>query len=62
MGLGLSIVKGIIEAHGGAILEIGNEDEQGQGAHFVVFLPTVSGKERRPRQVDSGERKQETIA
>ena len=50
MGLGLSIVKGIIEAHGGAILEIGNEDEQ--GAHFVVFLPTVSGKERRPRQVD----------
>ena len=52
MGLGLSIVKGIIEAHGGAILEIGNEDEQGQGAHFVVFLPTVSGKERRPRQVN----------
>ncbi len=49
MGLGLSIVKGIIEAHGGAILEIGNEDELGQGAHFVVFLPTVSGKERRPR-------------
>ena len=50
MGLGLSIVKGIIEAHGGAILEIGNEDEQ--GAHFVVLLPTLSGKERRPRQVD----------
>ena len=49
MGLGLSIVKGIIEAHGGAILEIGNEDERGQGAHFVVFLPTLSGKERRPR-------------
>ena len=50
MGLGLSIVKGIIEAHGGAILEIGNEDEQ--GAHFVVFLPTLSGQERRPRQVN----------
>ena len=49
MGLGLSIVKGIIEAHGGAITEIGDEDEQGQGAHFVVFLPTASGKERRPR-------------
>jgi len=49
MGLGLSIVKGIIEAHGGAILEIGSEDEQSQGAHFVVLLPTVSGKERRPR-------------
>ncbi len=49
MGLGLSIVKGIIEAHGGAILEIGNEDAQGQGAHFVVLLPTMSGRERRPR-------------
>ena len=47
MGLGLSIVKGIIEAHGGAIVEIGNEDAQ--GAHFVVLLPTVSGEERRPR-------------
>lgn len=47
MGLGLSIVKGIIEAHGGTICEIGNDD--GGGAHFVVLLPAMSTDERRPR-------------
>jgi signal transduction histidine kinase len=36
MGLGLSIVKGIVEAHGGGIYEGG---EQGQGAKFVILLP-----------------------
>jgi signal transduction histidine kinase len=36
MGLGLSIVKGILEAHHGNIAEIGLE---GQGAKFVAFLP-----------------------
>jgi signal transduction histidine kinase len=36
MGLGLSIVKGIIEAHHGNIIEVGIP---GQGARFVVFLP-----------------------
>jgi signal transduction histidine kinase len=36
MGLGLSIVKGILEAHRGNIVEIGHAD---QGAWFVVFLP-----------------------
>lgn len=36
MGLGLSIVKGIIESHGGAIREVG---EEGKGAHFVILLP-----------------------
>ena len=40
MGLGLSIVKGIVEAHGGRICEAGAE---GSGAKFVIFLPT-SGK------------------
>lgn len=42
MGLGLSIVKGIIEAHGGVIREIGDLDEKNgnrQGAHFLVLLP-----------------------
>jgi signal transduction histidine kinase len=38
MGLGLSIVKGIIEAHHGNIVEVGI---QGQGAKFVIFLPTT---------------------
>jgi signal transduction histidine kinase len=36
MGLGLSIVKGIIEAHHGRICEAGSE---GAGAKFVIFLP-----------------------
>lgn len=37
MGLGLSIVKGIAEAHGGTVIEIGAE---GEGAKFVVLLPS----------------------
>ncbi|HEX8550159.1 MAG TPA: GAF domain-containing protein [Abditibacteriaceae bacterium] len=47
MGLGLSIVKGIIEAHGGVIREVGDVDlakhgtynAPAAGAHFVVLLP-----------------------
>jgi signal transduction histidine kinase len=47
MGLGLSIVKGIIEAHGGAICEIGDEDDSSIGAHFVVLLPALVPDERK---------------
>ncbi len=36
MGLGLSIVKGILEAHRGSIAEIG---VGGKGARFLAFLP-----------------------
>ena len=36
MGLGLSIVRGIVEAHQGRICEAGAE---GSGAKFVIFLP-----------------------
>jgi signal transduction histidine kinase len=39
MGLGLSIVKGIIEAHRGNIIEVG---ESGVGADFIAFLPAMS--------------------
>ncbi len=39
MGLGLSIVKGILEAHRGSVVEVG---ERGQGAHFIAFLPAKS--------------------
>lgn len=38
MGLGLSIVKGIIDAHGGVIREVGRPNE---GAHFVIVLPAA---------------------
>lgn len=38
MGLGLSIVKGIVEAHGGSVIEVGTE---GEGAKFVILLPVV---------------------
>ncbi len=37
MGLGLSIVKGIVDAHGGQVFEAG---ELGKGAMFVILLPT----------------------
>jgi len=36
LGLGLSIVKGILEAHRGNIVEVG---QSGEGAHFIAFLP-----------------------
>ncbi len=36
MGLGLSIVKGIVDAHGGEVYEAG---EEGKGACFVILLP-----------------------
>jgi signal transduction histidine kinase len=38
MGLGLSIVKGIVDAHQGAIAEVGRE---GEGAHFIIVLPAI---------------------
>jgi signal transduction histidine kinase len=38
MGLGLSIVKGIVDAHQGAISEVGRE---GNGAHFLIVLPAL---------------------
>ena len=38
MGLGLSIVHGIVAAHHGTILEVGTE---GEGARFVILLPTA---------------------
>jgi signal transduction histidine kinase len=39
MGLGLSIVKGIVDAHGGEVFEAG---EEGKGAKFVILLPVAN--------------------
>ncbi|AIE87296.1 GAF domain-containing protein [Fimbriimonas ginsengisoli] len=39
MGLGLSIVKGIVDAHGGQVYEAG---EPGEGAKFVILLPLTT--------------------
>lgn len=39
MGLGLSIVKGIVDAHNGTIREIGRE---GEGAKFEILLPAAN--------------------
>ncbi len=41
MGLGLSIVKGIVDAHQGAIAEVGRE---GEGAHFILVLPAITAR------------------
>ncbi|MBF0459226.1 MAG: hypothetical protein HQK99_15150 [Nitrospirae bacterium] len=35
-GLGLALVRRIIDGHGGGIIEVG---KPGRGAHFEVFLP-----------------------
>ncbi len=41
MGLGLSIVKGIVDAHSGVIYEVG---EEGEGARFIIILPALGDK------------------
>ncbi len=41
MGLGLSIVKGIVDAHHGRLVETG---APGEGAQFLIFLPVESDK------------------
>jgi signal transduction histidine kinase/ActR/RegA family two-component response regulator len=46
LGLGLSIVKHLVELHGGSVLA--SSDGHDRGARFTVRLPAVSGRDQAP--------------
>jgi K+-sensing histidine kinase KdpD len=59
LGLGLSIVKHIVEHHGGTVEA--RSDGQGRGATFVVRLPLQAVQiTARPAHLDPSERQQAT--
>lgn len=47
-GLGLSIVRGIVESHGGRVWAENRKAEEGGGARFVVLLPCQSSPTSSP--------------
>ena len=46
LGIGLSLVRGLVELHGGRVEA--RSDGPGQGSEFVVHLPLLDGEEARP--------------
>jgi PAS domain S-box-containing protein len=46
LGLGLSLVKGIVELHGGSV--VARSDGAGRGAEFVISLPSFADAEASP--------------
>jgi two-component system sensor histidine kinase SenX3 len=49
VGIGLSVVKHIIEAHGGRVRV---ESEVGQGSRFVIELPAINAKAQRRKDAE----------
>ena len=47
LGIGLALVKGLTEMHGGVV--VARSDGEGQGSTFVVTLPTIRRRSRRRR-------------
>jgi CheY-like chemotaxis protein/two-component sensor histidine kinase len=46
LGIGLNLVKNLVEMHGGTI--IATSDGEGQGSEFIVDLPILDGSNHRP--------------
>jgi two-component system CheB/CheR fusion protein len=46
LGLGLALVKGMVELHGGQVTA--NSDGEGRGARFSITLPLYAGEESQP--------------
>ena len=44
LGIGLTVVRELVEAHGGTVM--GMSDGDGKGSEFVVTLPLVDNQER----------------
>jgi signal transduction histidine kinase len=54
LGIGLSIVKRLVEMHGGTVEA--HSGGHGQGSEFVVRLPVLGGNAEIPRSSEDGER------